>query len=162
MKSKYAVLTSMVLAGLIAMVGFGYMIQQNPKSFLAFAVGSQPDSYGNKINFVAIYQNRGGGQWSTSIQYSAYQSGMTVEIVANYPTWIMVSVFINQTLVTGAPADIVRVYLSVAGVKTNELMTVYGTYGPAFGFYQVLHNSTQWTPESGVTYGVTVNYQAYY
>jgi len=166
MKSKYAVLTSVVLAGLIAMVGFGYMIQQNPKAFLVFAVGSQPDSYGNRINQFYIRQNRGGSFWmSDPVTYSTYESGVTIEIIANYPTWVIVAVDINQTLCPGGileADDLTRVYISISGVYSNQLMTWIDPTVPYAPYYRVWYNSTVWTPSSGVAYSGTLNYQVYY
>ena len=165
MKSKHVMLMSIVLAGLVGLMGYGYMVQQNPKAFLAFAVGSQPDIYGNKIRQAGIYQIRGGGQWFDIITYDEYQSGMTIDIVANYPTWIIVGVDINKTLCPGGvnqAKDLARVYLSISGVKSNELMTWLQSVDQYPGFYSVMFNSTSWVPATGVLYTVTANYQAYY
>ena len=167
MKNKHKImLVSIVVAGLVGLMGYGYMVQQNPKAFLVFAVGSQPDIYGNKIRQVGIHQIRGGGQWYDIITYEEYQSGMTMDIVANYPTNIAVAVDINKTLCPGGVAqakNLVRVYLSISnGVKTNELMTWLQSVDEYPGFYSVLLNSTSWVPATGVLYTVTTNYQAYY
>jgi len=165
MKSKHVMLMSIVLAGLVGLMGYGYMVQQNPKAFLAFAVGSQPDIYGNKIRQAGTYQIRGGGQWFDIITYDEYQSGMTIDIVANYPTWIIVGVDINKTLCPGGvnqAKDLARVYLSISGVKSNELMTWLQSVDQYPGFYSVMFNSTSWVPATGVLYTVTANYQAYY
>ena len=169
MKSKHVMLMSIVLAGLVGLMGYGYMVQQNPKAFLAFAVGSQPDIYGNKIRQAFIYQNRDGSLWSTEINYGGegtiYESGMTIDIVANYPTWIIALVDINSTLCPGGQGqakDLTRVYLSISGVKSNELMVWFQTVQSVGGFYTPKFNSTSWTPATGVLYTVTLNYQAYY
>lgn len=159
------VLASIVLAGLMLMLGVGYVIQQNPQAFLAFAVGSVPDGYGNKIRQVWINQIRLGQGWSTSIDYETYQSGMTINVTANCPTWIIVAVNINTTLCPGGQGqadDLTRAYLSVSGVKTNELMTWLTTQELDAGFFTVSFNSTAWTPSPSVVYTVTLNYQAYY
>ena len=166
MKNKHKImLVSIVLAGLIGLMGYGYMVQQNPKAFLAFAVGSQPDNYGNKIRAINIYQIRSGGLWSTIIDYDTYQSGVTLDIIANCKTWLVSFVDINKTLVPGGLGqadDLTRVYLSISGVKSNELMTYISTIWPDEGFWTVLFNSTSWVPAAGVLYTVTANYQAYY
>ena len=165
MKSKHIMLISIVVAGLVGLMGYGYMVQQNPKAFLAFAVGSQPDSYGNKIRSTTIYQIRQGSGWSTSITYQNYQSGVTIDIVANCPTWQIVIVDINQTLCPGGlnqAKNLARVYLSISGVKSNELMTWVESVDVYPGFYSVAFNSTAWTPGTGILYTVTANYQAYY
>ena len=166
MKSKHVMLVSIVLAGLVGLMGYGYMVQQNPKAFLVFAVGSQPDIYGNKIYYAIVYQNRGGTTWSNQIDYGDYQSGMTIDIIANYPTWIAVAVLINTTLCPsgiGEADDLTRVYISVSGgVKTNELMDWDVTWPSPEGFYRVLYACTSWTPATSVVYTITLNYQAYY
>ena len=168
MKSKHVMLMSIVLAGLVGLMGYGYMVQQNPKAFLAFAVGSQPDIYGNKIKNVLIVQNRGGILWDAPIDSTEYQSGMTIDIVANYPTWMFTSVRINKTLCPGGAGqakNLTRVYLSISGVKTNELTTWYTTFDGGSvdpGFWMVVFNSTSWIPATSVLYTVTLNYQAYY
>jgi len=167
MKSKHIILMSIVLLGLVGLMGYGYMVQQDPKAFLAFAVGSQPDDWDNRIHEVTIYQNRAGSLWSTTFYHEDYESGMTKDILANYPTWIVVGVNLNAILSPGGPEEaktLTRVYLSISGVKTNELMTAYYAYAnyDHLGFYTVMFNSTSWTPATSVLYTVTLNYQAYY
>ena len=166
MKSKHVMLVSIVLAGLVGLMGYGYMVQQNPKAFLAFAVGSQPDSYGNKVRQVTIFQDRGGSPWYMYITSDEYESGMTVDIIANYATTLQVAVYINKTLVPGGAGqakNLTRVYLSISnGVKNNELMTWLQTADTVPNFYTVVFTSTSWTPATSVLYTITLNYQAYY
>lgn len=170
-KRKKASLISAVALALMVSMAAGLFMQHSglaPKSYLVFAGDSNPDEYGNQIEYVRVWQNKT-GSWETAviIYDFNYTQDMTVEIDANYPTYLSISVYINRTLCENninLADDYTRVYVNVSTVFTNQLATWQESNGdlPPFTIYRVLYTTTTWTPATDTTYDVTVKYEAYY
>lgn len=156
-----AAISGLITATLIVTIVLSLFMQYVPKSTMVYAAGT-PDSYGNQIDYVRIFQ---GGQQVYTITYSNYTSGMTIDIDANVITYLTIEVSLNETLVVGNPQDFSRVYLNVSTIYTNLLVPSTGYSGPVAGFYSVTFGSsttTEWTTGTDITYECSVRYEAYY
>jgi len=143
-----------------------------PKAFLNVYAAGVPDSYGNKIDYVAFMQNSTGSWVATAtVTSTTYTNGTSVIINANQHTIIVVSVYLNITLASslGEASTRARVYINITGVVTNGVCVYTG--GVNAGVFWALGYSypsptssptTTWIPATDTTYPVTVLYQAYY
>lgn len=161
-RKKASVTFGAVALALTVAVAFGVVMQRSglTPAYLVFAGDSAPDSYGNKIVQLTVFQT---GGWYSTTSYEDYTSGMTIEITANIVTWMQIHVHINKTLCVEPEADdYTRVYMNISGgVKTDELLTWFSTASDG-DFYRVIYNCTDWTPAIDTSYDVTVEYEAYY
>jgi len=166
---KKASLISAVALALVISVAFGLFMQHSglTPAYLVFALDSNPDSYGNKIVWVCVLQNQTGlFEIVTTITTSNYTSSMTVEIDANYPTYLRTFVQINKTLCDDYidyADDRTRVYFNISTVCTDELGVKTGSIQAEGDFYQVYYDcQVEWTPATDTAYDCTVEYEAYY
>ena len=161
-KRKASLTFGAIALAIMISVAIGVFMQRSglTPSYLAFAVGSTPDAYGNKIAQFTVFQV---GGWFDATSYLDYTSGMTIEISANTVTWLQIHVHINKTLTSQGDADdYTRVYMNIShGKKTNELLTWFSTASDG-DFYRVIYNCTNWTPATDTAYQVDVRYEAYY
>ena len=168
-KRKASLTFGAVALALMIALAVGLFMQRSglTPAYLVFAVGSTPDSYGNKIVWVVVLQNLTGTfEIVTVIDTSNYTSGMIVEIDANYPTYLRTFVQINKSLCgdyIDLADDYTRVYFNISTVCTNELGVKTGSIQSSGDFYQVYYNcEVEWTPTTDTAYECTVEYEAYY
>lgn len=165
-KKKASVIGIVALALMIS-VTLGLFMQRSglTPAYLVFAVDSNPDSHGNRIESLKVYQNKTGSfDWVATIDTGNYTSDMTVEIDANYPTFFAVAVRINNTLAssTDDAKSKTRVYLNISeGVYTNEDLTAVSS-DPGGDWYYVVYQCDPWTPTTDTLYNCAVRYEAYY
>lgn len=160
-----------VIVGLVVLQ-FGQSVGVGPLSKLTVLAAGIPDSYGNRIGLVSVYQNTT-GSWTivTSVSYTAFTNGTTLSVPANQKTLVYATVWLNDTLASDVSTAITRtrVYITISGVTTSTLMTSSsGTYVAPYyilllGYPSTIASPTSvWTPATDTTYTVTLQYQAYY
>lgn len=169
-KRKASLTFSVVALALMVSLAVGLFMQSSvltPISKLLVYAQSNPDSYGNQISWVKIYQIHGASH--DVVRYitdSNYTSGMTLEVDANYETYLKIRVLLSDTLasdIMDAEAK-TRVYLTVSGIFTNELLDAKGSGSGPAGFYWIEFGDQtyNWATAADTVYECTVKYEAYY
>lgn len=147
---------------LLAWVSVQTLPNQSNSVFWAYAIGN-PDSQGNCICEIHIYQDDGG--WQLLLNHTS-ASNFTVQVTSDMHTRFEAKVRLNKTLAdsTQESYDNTRVYLSVSGELSNQLMAnVSGTSDANFWYVLYRYDWTQsGKPEYGVDYDVSFDYDAYY
>ncbi len=167
-KKRKASIFSVFTVALLVSVAVGLFMQSSglTPSYLVFAGDSSPDEYGNKIVRVIIYQNLTGEFEAVyTLECADYITGMTIEIDANYPTNMRVTVQIKKTLCDDGmqkAIDYTRVYWTISTVCTDKLGVQMGGVQGVGDYYLVPYLSDEWTPVSDTTYSVSLDYEAYY
>jgi hypothetical protein len=175
---KFSLLTVMALAVVVIVAMSMFMQNANVPGFSTFKVyaAGSPDSYGDYIAYVEVYQYIS-GSWpsNTLISSSGYSSGMNFQITSNVQTLLEVIVVLNGTLansdamaeactavnVTISGTSYTSAYLTCNFVSSGNGLYELNFWGPS-GTYTVPPSGTYWTPATDTTYSVQITYQAYY
>jgi len=156
-----------ILIATLLLLGF-FRVYSPP--ILVFAAGT-PDSYGNRIYKVEVWQNIGGSlQKKGEVDYTDYTSGYQIKINGGVETRFFCYVWLNKSFAssTAEAQSNTRIYINITKasgevvVETTE-MTSYDAM-ELTDYWQV-EDYYIWStnlPEDGVTYYVYFDYDAYY
>jgi len=136
---------------------------QNAHIFV-HAIGD-PDSYGNVIVWMCIYQHNGSA-WNL-LQNVTSSSNWTQRVVDSQPINFTVKWRLNDTLATSEAEAVTftKVTMNISqSVWTNEELNITSTDSDASFYYGIERGHWNQTgmPASGVTYEVATKYEAYY
>jgi hypothetical protein len=122
------------------------------------------DSYGNNINFVAVYQ------WNGTVyilRHNITSTGGTYRIYNNQTTKFIVNIKFNSTLAssTAEAISFTKIYMNITtGIWNNEELN--NTDCTLIGNYYILNENGVWNtagyPIGGTTYACAVLYEGYY
>ena len=124
------------------------------------------DSYGNDINWVAVYQWNGSDY---ELRHNITSSGGTYRIYDNQTTKFVVNIKFNSTLASSSAEAIsfTRIYMNITNEGTiwNDA-ELNNTDCNLVGDFYILNENGVWNstgkPTGGVTYACSVLYQGYY
>jgi len=168
MEKKFVLLVSLSLVAILALVMLGGTMENSPGAILKVYGQSQPDIYGNKIRRVEILKyNASVGVWQevAEITNDTYTDGMTIQVPANIPLKISVTVYLNKTLAPdGATAESrAKVFVTGEGYWNNYELPEKGA-SDAGNFWSIncYTMSSNFTLPTDASVSCTVEYQAYY
>jgi len=167
---KKALLT-IPLALTIAVAFLFATIPQN--AYIAYCAGT-PDAYGNQILNFKVYQNdTGAWVWKGTITSANYTAGFQIRVEEGPCVMFNVTVRLNKTMASNIAEAVTntRVYMNISdagAVWTNELMDDWNDGGVDVGpgtYYSVTYSeiwSDATKPLAGITYDISIKYEAYY
>ena len=166
-------LTAIIIASIIATV----LLSMSPTGKWhdiiqpAFAVGTMPDGYGNRIETFSVIQWIAGAWYpSYYVDYTAYSSGATVGISSAVSTWFSFYALMNKTqfndwtLITGLSQGwftLAGVAYAATGYYTGTSITIGGQ---GYWVLQFIWNNggAYWVPAASTTYSLVVTFKVYY
>jgi len=156
-------LTLIIILVLIGAFSFPF----TPYSIMvAYGIGN-PDSYGNVIVYLCIYQWNGSA-WILKLNHTT-DASFSTRLVANYPVKFTVKWRLNNTLASSEAEAVsyTRVYMNITNGGTiwnNEELNNTSTSSDADYYYGVEEGIWNQTgkPVAGTTYSCSALYQAYY
>ena len=176
-KKRVSLVGSILLVVLVTTASALYLTNSGiapfPKAnIVAYAAGT-PDALGNQIAYISFRQNTTGSWATVAVLYaSSYVLNYNLTIPANQHTRVYCEVNLNYSLASsGADAHLkVRIYLTISGVVTSDLMLDYGVASIPGSYWAVGKGwpsistpaTTTWIPATDTTYTITFQYQAYY
>jgi hypothetical protein len=133
----------------------------------AFAASSSPDSYGDRIAALSIYQYPGHWNLQYYDEYGSYTSGTTVNINSGLNTYFVVACMMNVTKFP-APAGLAACTITIAGTSHTASASTPSTQisvgGQLYWYWAFTWDNAgaYWVPSASTTYSLVLTYSVYY